>query len=1599
MGTSSARPDDLDAFVRGSRAADDELRADGSRLRDAYYEFVSGTRWGHFDATSLINGFAQYVNLNELDAQWVAQIAAAFRAAGGDGGLSRLPDAAIEASLRAAGLTGGRESVTFDSPVAFGFPPTSGFADDPVNTASGNFLIAETELPVGGLAGGLSVRRTYNSRSDRVGAFGRGWSSWADARLLAREEGAEYTGPDGQRALFPRQGAGYGRVLGVNAVVRPAGDGLELAWFDGRVWVFDASGRPVTADSGPGTRIEFGYEAGRLTRMAHAGGRSVEFGWAGDRITAAVASDRRRVEYAYADGVLTAAGDRRYTVDDHGRVVAVVDADGVAEATNTYDAAGRVLSQVSRFGRLTRFAYLPGGVTVTTGAEEDSPANTYVHDEHGRLLAVVDGHGQRLSRTYDEWGNPVATTERNGAVSTVVWDDQSRPVRRVQPDGAAFDYRYDDAGRVVEVAASTGATVSYRYTGAERTPAEVIDAEGGVTRLDVRDGLVHEVTDPDGVTLTFTFDADGALASTTDVHGNTARIERDAAGRVTATVTALGRRTEFRYDAAGRLAERRDPAGGAWRYEYSAAGRITAIVDPAGARRETRYGRHGSAEATVDPYGFTSTRHYHDTGTLARLVAVDGAKWDFEYDALSRLTATTDPAGASWLREYDVAGHLVGSVDPVGTRHTATVDGNGRVTALSDGLTGSAFEFDELGRAVAHTRPDGTAARAGYDRCGRRTTIENPAGGVTRVEYTPAGRIRRLTSPAGRVTAFEYDPAGRLSARVDAGGRRVEYRYDADGALVARLLATGGTETFRYDTGGRMVEHQRPGRGTTRYAYDIAGRVIAVTDAAGGHRRFEYDLAGRLVEAVDPLGGRTRYQYHPRGWLASVTDPLGGTTSRDHDEVGRLVAETDPLGRVTRFAYDAAGRLIERVDGAGRVVRWTYDRSGRVVTMGDVSYVRDALGRPIEVIEPGSYHHRLSWDRAGRLVSRSRDDLTLRWRYGADGERTALDLPDGTTATYEYDGGGLLAGLAHPTTGTITIRRDDAGRVVAVDGDAVHATREYDETGLIGYGSTRIARDVAGRITSIGPTAYRYDAAGQLVAAGDRGYEYDAGGRLVRETSPEGAVAYAYDAAGQLVSRNGEPYEYDGSGRRVRDPRSTYRWDRFGRLAGVSSTDAAVDALGDLASVGGRPVLWDGGDPCWVGDRYVPPPVARTGFDWPDDRDPWGAPAESSLGPGYRGELEFAGLTWLRNRAYDPSSRAFLSTDPLPAVPGTPWSGNPYQYAGNDPVGHADPLGLRPVTDAELRAYRDELGQNAFARGADWVGENWEYLAAGAMIVGGVALMFTGVGGPAGVALMAASGGLIAGGASAGIQKFATGEVDWGRVAVDGLVGAAAGGLGAGVTAAMTSSARLAATNPFARELLINGAESVVSGGVERGLTGGDIFNPRALATDLLTGGTAPAPGARLGGTPAGEADDLVTVYRFHTASEPGSLMPSLTRDPPEFQDYINRQFEGPDGPRRLAEAVEQHARGDTRHSPFLSVTSDPDAAARTTDPQLSTIINGTPGVEGFAQAPDLSTFHVPRSTLYAPTNPLSQSEQELLFRGNNLADYRVSTVPNPYPR
>ncbi|MGH9117577.1 MAG: RHS repeat-associated core domain-containing protein, partial [Acidimicrobiales bacterium] len=1098
------------------------------------------------------------------------------------------------------------------------------------------------------------------------------------------------------------------------------------------------------------------------------------------------------------------------------------------------------------------------------------------------------------------------------------WNERGRLVRRVSPDGSWFEFAHDDLDRVTEVKAANGAATRYRYTGSERSPSEIVDPERGVTRLEVTGGLVRRVDDPDGVVVRFGFDDDGNVISITDGDGHTAVIERDAAGRMVAAVSPTGLRTELAYDDRGRLVERRDPGGAVWRFEWTAAGRPAATVDPTGARTEFRHGRNGEAAEVVDPMGHVTTRRFDPLANLVGVVLPDGAKWEFTYDGLCRLTGVNDPAGGTWLREYDVNGRLVGTVDPVGGHRTATVDPAGRVTGVDDGATSIGFELDELGRAVVHRRPDGSDLAATYDRCGRVTSITDPVGGVTRYAWTAAGRLAAVTSPLGGVTRNEYDRCGRRVAFVDPLGHRWTCRYDGDGRITQVVAPTGEVERFRYDDAGRLAIRRSPAGGATRYRYDDAGRVVAVTDPTGGVRRFGYDPRGQLIEAVDPNGGVTRYERHARGWVSAVGDPLGGRVEHRCDEVGRLVARTDQRGRTTEWEYDRAGRPTRRVLPTGERVRWWYDDSGRVRGVGTqdaptVHIGRDLLARPAVIDEPG-FRHELRWDAAGRLIAKRRNDRELTWRYDADGNRVAIGLPDGTETGFEFDPAGRSTAAHHPVLGTVTFDRDAAGRLIGRQaGGATHRWRygngvvvAHESDGPRGRRVTQLERDAADRVvaatTGDQTRRYRYDPAGQLVRVeGQEGawsFAYDGAGRLARENRPDrGTITYQHDAAHQLTERRDgrgvTRYGFDAAGRRVAEdgPGGTraYEWDGFGHLAGVGDTRLRVDALGDLATIDDRQLLWDpvaaiprlrwldgttivGDDRPWA---TVDPEGA---VDWldPDHQgslggplDPWGAGGGPGVGLGYRGELRIGDLTWLRARPYQPDTRSFLSVDPLPGLPGDPFGANPYHYAGNDPIGAVDPLGLRPLTEAELAQHIDSINNNMFERAGDWVADNWEYIAAGALIVAGGAIMLTGVGGPIGAAMI--GGALMSGGFSAGVQRATTGQVDWGRVAIDGAIGGLAGGAGAWAGGARA----LSTVNPMLRGGLVGAGENVIGGAATRAAYGQNPFDPRGMAQDVLLGGGAGGGGGRLaaraaqGQMPEELVPDHYVVVRGGTSDVP----------------------------------------------------------------------------------------------------------------------------------
>ena len=218
------------------------------------------------------------------------------------------------------------------------------------------------------------------------------------------------------------------------------------------------------------------------------------------------------------------------------------------------------------------------------------------------------------------------------------------------------------------------------------------------------------------------------------------------------------------------------------------------------------------------------------------------------------------------------------------------------------------------------------------------------------------------------------------------------------------------------------------------------------------------------------------------------------------------------------------------------------------------------------------------------------------------------------------------------------------------------------------------------------------------------------------------------------------------------------------------------------------------------------------------------------------GGVTLAGLEWLGARVYDPAARGFLSTDPLAPVTGAAWSGNPYSYAGNDPLHALDPWGLRPATDADLDAYAD-ANQGAFAAAGEWIGDNWEYLVAGGMVIGGGILMATGVGGPLGLAL-------VSGGLDVGLQKLTTGEVNWAQAAgatVTGAVGGAAWAAGRHAFRAASSAKRVAGAMTVSASA--NGAVGGVAGAGTYLVKNGFTWNASEFAGSVGSGAVASAVG------------------------------------------------------------------------------------------------------------------------------------------------------------
>lgn len=181
-----------------------ELGQAQHRVASTYAQFRSNTSWVTFNADSLIAALHTWIEDVYEDATWLGKVAQVMLNAATYGNLT---SASVEGSVDLSG-PGAKAQVSLDMNLLnelmhddipmhhllqvpgasiTGVNISSGYANDPVNVASGNFIESEVDLR-SRVNSVLRLERTYNSVLAALpnaprGAFGKGWSSVLDSRL------------------------------------------------------------------------------------------------------------------------------------------------------------------------------------------------------------------------------------------------------------------------------------------------------------------------------------------------------------------------------------------------------------------------------------------------------------------------------------------------------------------------------------------------------------------------------------------------------------------------------------------------------------------------------------------------------------------------------------------------------------------------------------------------------------------------------------------------------------------------------------------------------------------------------------------------------------------------------------------------------------------------------------------------------------------------------------------------------------------------------------------------------------------------------------------------------------------------------------------------------------------------------------------------------------------------------------------------------------------------------------------------------------------------------------------------------------------------
>jgi YD repeat-containing protein len=778
----------------------------------------------------------------------------------------------------------------------------------PVNCATGNQVVTQTDLAVGGRGPTLGLTRTYNSqlavKQATAGPFGFGWTGSYSAHLELNYEGREATvyQDNGSTATFGRSetGAAWTPASSLSeATLVDEGSGYIYTLPDQTKLRFNSSGVLTSEEDRNGNTITLAYNGEKeLESATDSAGRKLTLKYNSEKeVESATDPMGHTVKYTYESGNLasvTQAGETkiRWKFKYNSEHELTSETDGREHTVTTeYNSSHQVSSQTDAMSRKRSWTY----ATITSGTE----------------TTITEPNGSTTVEKFNEYGSPTSVTHASGtsiaATTTYEYNEADELIATIDPNKHKSEYGYDSSGDLTSEKNADGDEKKWTYDSTHDIETE---------------------TTPDGETTTIKRNS----------AGDPEVIERPAPGSVT-------QKTTYKYDADGDVESMTNPLEHTWKYEYDSYGDRKAETDPEGNKRTYEYNEDSQEIATVSPRG--------------NAAGAEASKFTtkFELNAKGQPLKITDPLSHTTKYTYDGDGNVETMTDGNSHKTKYTYDADNELTKTEEpNKTITETEYDSMGQVKSQT--DGNKHVTKYVRNALEEVEEavNPLGKKTLKEYDAAGNLIKLTDPAKRTTTYKYDTANRLEEVSYSSGKpaTIKYEYNKDADRTKMTDGTGTTK-FEYDQLDRLTESENGHKEVVKYEYNLGNQQTKITYPSTKAVERAYDKDGRLEKVTDWSSNITKFTYNPDSELEKIVFP-----SATKDEDTYAYDDADQMSEVKmKKSTETIGSLVYTRDSDGQVKKTTskdlpgtevtedtYDENNRLTKTGATEYKYDAANNP-----------------------------------------------------------------------------------------------------------------------------------------------------------------------------------------------------------------------------------------------------------------------------------------------------------------------------------------------------------------------------------------------------------------------------------------------------------------------------------------------------------------------------------------------------------------------------------------------------------------------------------------------------------------------------